>query len=64
MASVLYERAARSSNLLGIGSPSSTMPEFPIRKAKWVLTPPSAVGGSTAKWVLLLANKSMRLLNC
>ena len=36
MASVLYERTARIENLLGIRF-SSTMPEFPIRKAKWVL---------------------------
>ena len=41
---------------------SSTMPEFPIRKAKWVLirsdfSPQLLV--STAKWMLLLANPIM-----
>ena len=51
MASMLYEHMA-------IIKPS-TMPEFPIRKAKWVLirsdfSPQLLV--STAKWMLLLAN--------
>ena len=50
MASMLYEHMA-------IIKPS-TMPEFPIRKAKWVLIRSDFSPGSTAKWVLYTTGQS------